>query len=227
MNIITNIELESTGYKNLLEYVKNEGVDSVLNLLQDLKKISNQNLLIRQTLFNNGQNDLSILEQKNKNIIKYLSENKEKYKRIDFTKNGLLEIMKKIKENSSLLDLYLQNAKLLEKLKVSDINFIEDFKNKYECYIYRDFFERIINIRKFYTDGKILPSEESQLNSKSNYSKIVFSLENAKFLLQAVNSENYCQYRNIYITDFGFDGAKLPTKEEIESYEIPKVFIKK
>ncbi len=65
------------------------------------------------------------------------------------------------------------------------------------------------------------------MNRTFRYFTIPFCCTNASFLLDVSNAEKFYQCRNIQIKDFSFNGNNLPTEEEIQSYEIPKEFIKK
>lgn len=114
-------------------------------------------------------------------------------------------------------------------LKIDFVTF-SDF-DRYTCEIFRNEKDKIINISKYYTDGQIrLMGQEQEKNKLFHYSVIPFSVnsgEGMSFLLRAENNENGYQHRVIQIRDFGFDGTKIPTEEEIQSYEIPKEYILK
>ena len=62
-----------------------------------------------------------------------------------------------------------------------------------------------------------------------HYSQIPYIVDNesTSFCLKVANIDHKMQYREIEIRDFGFAGDKLPTEEELSSYEIPKKLIKK
>ena len=225
MEIKTVEQLESTGYRCLFECVKQEGIEPVLGLVQDINDLPGKEILIRQTIMEK-RNDLARLTRKNKDVIRYLKEHKEEIRRLSLEKEDVLNILKSLYANSALLDVYLENARRLEALKVSDVKFVSAFDGDYHCGIYRDTDGNIINIKKYYTDGNIIAGEELLKDELFNYSIIPFCISNSTFLLTASNSENFHQYSGIQITDFAFDGSKLPTEEEIQKYEIPKTFIK-
>jgi len=122
------------------------------------------------------------------------------------------------------------NIKRLEELKVESIILSNFLHFNFEtCEIYRDAAGKIITINKGYSDGQISDIKDENLISKYfNYSEIKYMVcyDKATFSLEANNCENGQQYRTIRIENFGFDGSKLPTEEELSSYEIPKQLIK-
>ena len=228
MEVKTSEELESTGFRFLFESVKQEGIEPIFKLAQDIIKLSEKNVfvLVHQALINDEKNDLTKLEEKNKDIIRYLKEHKKELSRFSFTKKGVLKTIQSLYEDMTRLDIYLENARKLEALKVSDVKFVTVGEFSYHHGVYRDDNGNIIKIDKYYTDGDIITEREVLQSKTSHYSAIEFYIINAGFLLEAKNLEDFYQYRGIQITDFGFNGIKLPTVEEVQNYEIPKTFIK-
>lgn len=230
-SIQTSNELESTSYKCLFEGIKENGVEPFLKLVQDMHNISRNETLIKQTLFS-STNDLVRFKKNHREIIKYFKSHKEELACFSVTNENILMTLLCLSQDNSLLDLYLENARRLEELKVSTINF-QHFQNPYTdtCRIYRNKQGQIIHITKYYTDGQIVSDgQEILIDSLFNNSIIPFSinLENKMtFVLRAENSENSYQFRNITIENFGFDSAKLPSEEELQSYEIPQEYVRK
>lgn len=232
MGTKTTRPLASTGYRCLFECVKQQGIDQMLHLIQSINNISSYGMdtLLNQAIIN-GKNDLIALVKRNSDIIKYLREHKKDLQRLDLANENVLNTLNSLSNDISLLELYLDNAKRLEELKVEQIRFENfPFYSTYECGIYRNDQGKIIIINKYYTDGKIQSvNQEYEVDKLFHYSRIPFSIdnENTSFVLNINNDENGYQYRAIEITDFGFDRSKLPTEKEMQSYEIPKYLIKK
>lgn len=236
-SIQTSHELESTSYRCLFEGIKENGVETFLGLVQDMHNISRKETLIKQTLFS-STNDLVRFKRNHREIIKYFKSHKKEFVRFSVTDENVLNtlnILKCILNNSSLLNLYLENARKLEDLKVLAIEF-KNFQNlcnndENYCSIYRDKQGKIINITKYYTDGQIVSDgQEILVDRRFNHSRIPFSIDLKKrmtFVLESVNLENLEQYRKITIENFGFDSTKLPSEEELQSYEIPQEYVRK
>lgn len=236
-SIQTSNELESTSYRCLFEGIKENGVEPFLGLVQDIPTISRRETLIKQILFS-STNDLEKFKRKHHEIIKYFQSHKKEFVRFSVTDENVLNtlnVLKCILNNSDLLDLYLENARKLEELKILAIEFknLQNLCNNNEnyCSIYRDEQGKIINITKYYTDGQIVSDgHEIIVNPRFNYSRIPFSINSNKrmtFVLESENCENLEQYRKITIENFGFDSAKLPSEEELQSYEIPQEYVRK
>lgn len=226
MKIRTDKNLESTGYRCLFEYVKKEGIEPIFEYVQDIYNLPKRDTLLRQVILTE-EDEFTKLLKTHKEAIKYLKEHKEELRAFYLTNKNVFAILTSLSENGILLNSYLEKARRLEELKVATVRFVEEIDDKYECGIYRDKNEKIINIRKYYTDGEITVLEENLEDEVFNYSEIPFSILNATFLLEASNNEQYYQHRSVYIKNFGFDGSKLPSEEELASYDIPRQLIKK
>ena len=222
--VITEEKLVSTGYRCLFECVKKEGIEPVFNLAHDVKNLPKQDSLINQTIMGE-ENDLDKLRKNNKDIIKYLKEHKKELKALSFKDLNVYNTLAVLLKESSLIDLYLDNAKELEKLKVASIRYLSPKDNELDYSIYRDINGDIINIRKYYTDGNICVGEETLEDEEFLYSKIPLYISSPSFILEVSNNESFYSYRAIMIKDFTFDSSKLPTKEELESYEVPRSLI--
>lgn len=240
MEVITSNFLESTAYRCLFEYAKKEGIAPVFELMQDIKKLPYRSMLILQTIMEE-KNALTMLAEKNKDVIKYFKEHKEELTILSLEDEDLYNTVNALLNDSNLLDLYLDNAKKLEELKIKEIAFVKDLNSitpngeRYYCEFWSHNRKELKEIHKFYTDGKVVPrlTEEQVSDFKwfhDGYNKVPFSITNereASFVLKTKNRVNFKQDRKIEIMDFGFDGSKLPTIEEVQSYEIPRELIKK
>lgn len=230
-SIQTSKELESTSYRCLFEGIKENGVEPFLELVQDFKTISRREDLIKQTLFS-STNDLVKFKRKHREIIKWFKFHKEELVRFSVTNENALMALTCLSKDNSILDLYLENARRLEELKVNSIKF-QHFQNSYEdaCGIYKNDQEKIIHITKYYTDGEIISDgQEILVDPLFNNSRIYFSIKlesKPTFVLRAENNENSYQFRDITIEHFGFDSTKLPSEEELQSYEIPQEYVRK
>ena len=246
--------LQSTGYRCLFECAKQEGIESLWGLVQDIKKLPSPEILLVPTIMENAKT-LAKLSKKNKKVIRYLKEHAEELRKFSLYRPGVVGILESLYQDSALLDTYLKNAKRLEALGVSKVDVVSSLDSYYNkcCFykgryfeekmalfglIFRRFSERnaIIDIEKYYTDGTInagtICTENlavSPYDDYYRYYEIPFSVGDATFVL-GVHSSGYhlgpCFQSEIKILDFGFDGSKLPTEEEIQKYEIPKQFIK-
>lgn len=240
MKVVTSEELESTGYRCLFECVKQEGIEPVFGLAQDIKNLSNPEVLVHQTVI--GQkNDLTMLKKRNKELIKYFKEHEKELTKLSFTDENVYKTLARLLKDPSLLNLYLDNASKLEDLKVEKIIFVDDLKSviakKSSCY-YCAFFPKneieINDIIKFYTDGEVFPTltEEKATNFKwcqpwyNNIPFMITDKHDYTFVLKTTNKRDFYQEREIEIMNFGFNGSELPTEEEVQSYEIPKSLIK-
>lgn len=224
------IKLESSGYRSLFEYIKKEGVEPALDFFKDIDDFySDKNTLLKDSILF-GKNNLIKINRRNRDIVKYIREHKKDMARLCLTNKNILAELNRLQENDTLIDLYFENARRLENLKVLDITFVDFFDYETYCGIYRDKDGQIIRIQKKYTDGKITEVFEEILKDKLfNYSKILYRLnrEGTTFSLSAENTEHGNSIRQIKIKDFGFNGDELPIEEEINSYDIPLQLRKK
>ncbi len=226
----TSKELESASYRCLFEGIKSKEIGSFLSLVKDIHDIYSREILIFQTLFCR-ENVLDTLRVNHSKILEYFRDHNEELRYLNFANENVLNVLENLKNDISPLDLYIENAKKLESLKINKIQF-ESFWpfNKGNCPICRDKEGKIISISKYYTDGEIVSSGDEIITNSMlsySYSKINFSIHNESFILMAQNGEYLPQYRSIYINNFGFDGSKLPLEEELQSYEIPNELIRK
>lgn len=232
MELKTSKKLGSSGYRCLFEYVKKEGVEPALDFFEDIDNFyCGKNTLLKNSIVF-GENDLIRINRRNRDIVKYIREHKKDMKNINLADVNILNELYRLQKDNTLIDLYLENAKRLEDLKVSNINFNQFPQSNYYyyCGIYRNKDGQIIRIQKNYTDGKIDRVKEEKLTDKMfNYSEIPYILDNKEttFSLNIENTEHGYSIRIIEIKNFGFNGDKLPTEEEISSYDIPLQLIKK
>lgn len=231
MEKIVGDSIDSTGYRTLFEYVKEEGIDKLLDFITDINNMDFRAELLLKSAIIYGKNDLTTLIKKNRDVTRFLASHENEFRSFSLTNTDILTVLTKLKENISYLDLYIDNAKRLEDLKVSRIriNDLSTFSHS-RCEIYRNKRQKNSYITKSYTDGKIDWIGEEELQSEvynSSYIPYIVDMDNATFNLTVQNSNRGYQTRWIDIKDFSFRGDKLPREEEIASYEIPKQLIKK
>lgn len=222
----------SAGYRCLFELVKEEGIEPVMNFALDVMKIPSRADLIKQaTMY--GKNDLLALVKRNQDIIKYVREHKEEFSSINFGNEYLIQTLSELSNNITLLTTYLENARKLEDLKITRIHLNDDLNFfAYQCVILRNKeTKKIIYIEKYYTDAVIMPAIETPIKDTVRCHCSVIPIinindNNATFVLRALNAGG-TQSRSIHIKNFGFDNTKLPTEEELQSYEIPKSYVLK
>lgn len=235
--VITSETLESTGYRCLFECVKQEGIEPIFNYVNDVRLIPSQKTLICQTSFGK-ENALITLAKKNKDIIKYLQEHESELTTLSFTDENVYNTLTNLLKDFSLVNLYLDNACRLEELKVEKIEFVKDL-NSLPKSVHRSYCRIIplgneeIFLSKYYTDGKVEPKfSEEQANKykfPAPFCQIPFYISRESepsFVLNTEKDGELNQHRTIEIINFGFDGSKLPTEEEVQSYDIPKSLIK-
>ncbi len=234
MELKTNERLESTGYRCLLEGVEQYGI-LMFRFIEDYRHIlSKKNTLLQQAVLY-GRNDLLSLVKNNRSVIGYLREHEKELTDFNFASEVVWDMIHSLQMDVSNLELYLENIKKLEELAIDKISVGKfPLMDTYECGIYRNSQGEIISITKCYTDaiiqtvGSEYTVSKTRNHSYSKFSCYINNREDAQtFSLDVTNTEDHHQYSEIFIRDFGFDGSKLPTKEDLESYEIPKFLVKK
>lgn len=226
--IINEKDLQSTAYRRLFECAKTEGTEPLINLVREMIALENSDVINQSVL--EGRNELLSLSRRHKDLISYIRSYSKDFNKYGFKLNSLknLEILKEIQRDEKLLDKYLENARLLEELKVGLIDFVGGLEYQtIETIIFRDKTETITDIIKKYTNGNIVrvspEHEEGIFSSKITYTIDSSNLESSDklWLLTAENHADLRQFRYFNINSFGFDASALPNEEEISSYEIP------
>ncbi|MDE6292620.1 MAG: hypothetical protein K2L98_02940, partial [Bacilli bacterium] len=129
MEIKTSDYLESSVYRILFEYINSNDkvVHQLIGLMEAIYALPNREFLIYQMIADR-RNRLDELMEKNKDVINYFRWDEiGQYKSSLITKlimnDDLLRILKEIRDDKSLIDIYLKNAQRLEALKVEKIVF--------------------------------------------------------------------------------------------------------
>lgn len=222
-------QLESTHFRILFELAKQEGPESLQNLLKDLEKLESLKLLGHTAIFTGKHPTLSLISR-NKSAIKFLRERKNELIGINFLNFNIISAVNQLTKNPSLLDIYLENSRLLESYKIGNINMASTESGLYEfdtpLELFRDKKRRIEEIVKYYTDGEFIcyPLAYSRQLTKKTYELYKPELNReipATWILRTINRSTGNQYRTIYLESLTFDKTKLPTEEELQSYELP------
>lgn len=245
MEAITSDFLESSVYRVIFEYLKyTKNLDQVLGLVNDIYALPNRNLLIYQ-IISIKKNSLDLFWERNKSVLKSLEEYDLDVYRSSFLcklimNDDILKILNQLRDNISLLDLYLENAKRIESLKVERIVFgdlkklMKEFQHYY-CEVKKQNDRELKSIRKCYTDGRVRPvltGEEARCFNwcHNGYNFIPFDIfdnQDFSFVLTCENEGNGRQRRTIEIENFAFDASKLPTEDDIRSYKLSKELVRK
>jgi len=225
---------DSVTYRKVLEFIQKEGTEPFEKLINDISKM--QEPLLAAIMF--GKHPTLNLVRNNKIVTEFLRQfgyyflhNGQSYSDEKFRK-----FIANISENIDKLNLYIENVKRLEELKVCMIDF-RDIKDSWELHnngmgvvkIWRKD-NKITDIRKNYTDGTINYSLKIKRSKYGRYFeeyRIRVSknedIENSPtWYIQCENGDSGKQYRYAWIEDFGFNGELLPTNEELSSYEEPQ-----
>ena len=208
-------KLDSTYFRVLFELAKKESPEALQNLLRDLKKLERMSL--GHTAIFKGTHPTLSLTSKNKSTINLL--------RFDVA-NSVNQLV----GNPSLIDTYLENARLLESYRIGNVKLPETESGLYgfntPVSIYKDLKGTIEEIVKYYTDGEF---KYTVYPASKKVGKIIYEAYSADlsrevpatWVLGIENRSTGYQYRTIYIENFAFDTTKLPTEEELQSYDFP------
>lgn len=236
MNIKLQTEnLNSTYYRILFELAKEEGVESLKNLLYDLIDLESRPLG-QEAILKSKHRTISLINR-NKKAVAYLRKYRDELEGYNLLNPRILSIINKIIQNPSLLDTYLKNARILEKYRIGRIDIfshksaLTDLKIRMEIYINEA--KKITDIIKYYTDGefedRLMVTPLDSFNCQEVHTRLNTDVP-ATWILRTENHADGRQYRQIFITGFDFDSSKLPTEEELQSYNLPstlKLQIKK
>ena len=246
MEVRTSDYLESSIYRILFEYINSDEkvVHQLIGLMSDIYALPNREFLIYQIMADR-RNRLDELMEKNKEVMdSFRWDEIGQYKSPLITKlimnDDVLRILKEIRDDKKLIDIYLKNVQKLEALKVDRIVFGDLKKlmkeyHHYYCEIKKRNDRELKSVRKCYTDGmvkQVLTEEEATCFDWCHvgYNFIPFDIykdRDFSFVLTCLNEENGHQKRTIEIANFNFDASKLPTEEEISIYELHKELIKR
>lgn len=221
-------KLDSTYFRVLFELAKKESPEALQNLLRDLKELERMSL--GHTAIFKGTHPTLSLTSKNKSTIKFLRERKKELEGLNLLRFDVADSVNQLVGNPSLLDTYLENARLLESYRIGNVKLPETESGLYgfntPVSIYKDLKGTIEEIVKYYTDGEF---KYTVYPASKKVGKIIYEAYSADlsrevpatWVLGTENRSTGYQYRTIYIENFAFDTTKLPTEEELQSYDFP------
>ncbi len=217
-------QLDSTYFRVLFELAKKEGPESLQKLLKDLEMLKG-NSLEYDAIFKGRHYTLS-LTTKNKGVISYLRERKKELVGLNLLNESVTASINELVDNPGLLDTYLETAKYLEDYRIGHINCMPECLDTLNI-TSRAFYDKegkINCITKHYTDGSIIYSPVGEPQGLFRQQIIPCILDGSvptTWVLRTENSDSGWQYRTIYLENFAFDTTKLPTEEEVQSYDLP------
>lgn len=215
-------QLDSTRFRVLFELAKEEGPEALQRLLDDLQIIEGSSL--GYTAIFRGKHPTLSLTSKNKKVISYLREHKNELVGLKLLQESVTTSVKELVSNPNLLDTYLENARLLESYRIGNIDILPSHLDLLNINS-RAFYDkegRIIDITKHYTDGKINYFPLSEPQGRYRQQMILCRIDESTpttWVLKTENCESGWQYRAISIKDFSLDTSKLPSEEELQSYD--------
>lgn len=209
---------ESKGYRLLFEFIERYGIEQILNFFKELNDYTYLNAKIIDRLCNNSN-----LPESNKSLVKYLILHKKDLERIYI--KSLKQFVHDLKCNPHIITTYIENARKLERLKISEIDLVSEsslLKRTYYCSYYKDK-GKLTSLYKSYTDGTIVTRDRVITSSQGT---VKFKIEKEPtFLLNCdIRNNHWLPYfRHIQITSFDFNSKYLPTEEELNSHDIPSI----
>lgn len=237
--IIDDKCLDSMTYRKIFEFIQKEGIEPLVKFVEMGYKINTEHIIQNAIFFD--ENKITELISQNKMVVEFLkqfgSSSSCKFMAGGFDlfkfRNFILDTSRII----SKLPLFIENAKMLEDLRIGNITlmklnrtFFEEFKTE----VYRNETGEITDITKFYTDGQLTYKRDydhSNYGNNIQEYKTIISVRNdynrhrlvkPTWIIQSENHANGAQCRYAYIQDFGFDGSNLPKDEELSSYKEPQ-----
>jgi hypothetical protein len=227
-------ELDSTSYRKVFEYIKENGIEQLLsfsNYLDLIQGMDFKAFLVERLFYK--KDTFREIAQKNEDAIEFIKSLGIFGEKIIYNHHQELSFNSFIKDTSSKisnLDIFISNATLLEQLKVGRIvlsrNIADSALAHHRMEIYRNNEGNITDIFKVYSDADIsyCGSEVESDGINRLYEEYVYGFGKVQpsIVLVSENHENKEQYRYAYIKDFGFNASMLPCEKELSSYEVPK-----
>ena len=245
---------DSTTYRKIFEFIGQEGIEPFEKLVCDIIDIDKYTLTRDGIL--KGKQPIMSLVCRNKLVIEFLRQFNNYFlsygpaNTMDIDSPDFLNFITYTSRNMDKLDTYIENAKKLEELKISNIKFFDSeelwsLNNRTlktvglgATQIWKES-KDITTIRKHYSDGIInytpvkFPFLDDDFDlakrAKREYEEFKISLEPNKYitnspswLIQSENHENGYQFRYALIENFDFNSELLPTNEQLNSYEEPQ-----
>lgn len=214
-------QTDSNTYRRIFEFVQKNGIDSLVKLAQSFGAFSGSRIIEKRLFY--GQDLLSHIVR-DKELIGFLRGFKNGFlKNVNIYDSSFEEIVDMIANSMDKLDLLIENAKVLEDLRVGSIKcsdcFMYDAANSNSIQTFFDKDGKITDIVKPYSDGKISYTAHESKNRTPSFINYSVQYADASFILIAENHGNGNRYIYAHIKNFEFNASKLPSYEEISSME--------
>jgi len=236
---INENRLESTAYRRLFECAKEVGPGRLFHLVQDMIALQNADIINESVL--NGMNRLIELTKRNKETISYIRKYNKELKIGNFKLANLqtYKLLGELLKDVALLDKYIENARILEELKIGAITLVnndalEYFNEASGILYFKNETGQITDIIRSFTDGRITEITPEMEDENSDVYNIRFKIRSTPinkegkiieippyWLLKTENHKYGVQHRYFFTNGFNFDASKLPTEEELSGYELP------
>ncbi len=220
-------QTDSNTYRRIFEFIKREGIEPLLTLVNDLESLQylEKEDIISKRLFE-SKDFLNHIVRKNKIVIDFLKQFKNGFlTQMTIDSKQFFDLVKDTRKNQNKLNLFIENTKILEDLKIDNIYLTENISQLACCHhnlwIFGD--TEITGIKKAYSDGEILYNEQkNDSGSKIIFEEYEANYKNASWIIISQNYAEMNKYKYVYIKDFGFKNSNIPSYEELSSYSEPE-----
>lgn len=225
-------DLNSTMYRYLLEFMKQDGIQPVIDFYEDYQKLVNV-YLVYDAIYEGKHPTLSLV-QKHKDVVRFIRELKtHNYPSFLFDKK-FLEFARRVTDEN--ISRQIEGARALEELGVYEVRLGIDPENVHNCQIEYNVDDEIVTISKYYSNGNV-----SYVDNKgiwdTDWDRYIANFDfrdtTGNFIVGYDSSSSLGRRVNAEVSDFLFDTSLLPSREEISRLDIPdtlrdsKVFTKR
>lgn len=223
-----NRVLQSQIYRKLFEFVQKEGIEVVTKFVSEYRELLNNDYLTRAVL--QGKHDTLSFVKRHKAMVEFLKGLNVEKKCAFMTDLEFLKLMARVEEAE--LPKYIEGAGFLEELGIERVSLME--KNSgvvsgYQTTVWYDRNNQVSEIDKQYTNGHINYYGIGKMGSYTydiyRTSISFLGVSGSKYVLSMENRAKG-KHSFISVSDFGFDIATLPSRDEIWSLEVPKTLQK-
>lgn len=225
---IDETKLDSRTYRKIFEFIKENGIEPLIVLINNIS-IIDSNSLIEDSIFLGKHRTLS-LTKNNKELVEFLRTFDGNFLHIPITDQRFINFVLYTYDCIAFLDQFIENARLLEDLKICQIDFLNPrdfFEKQYTTQIWRNHKGIVTDSRKHYSDQDIIYSEvkdDPLFGDGSEEYVVKFKDHNnyPNWLIEVESHSNGFQFRYMDICDFVFNPIYLPTNNELNSFDEPK-----
>ena len=154
--VVESGTFESRTYRRILEFIQREGIESFIRFVDDVHSMS-ETSLIENAIYKGTHKTLRIVRN-NKLVIEFLRDFQDSFLDYSVSSRQFREFVFYVFENIDKLDLFLENARKLEDLKVCTVN-ISNPRSlsfaRFRTQVFTDPEGNITDIIKNYSDGII------------------------------------------------------------------------